>query len=108
MADVEVIQDNTAQWSEAMRAAVARGLERVGLMAEGYAKARCPVDTGRLRSSITHMQLDAQTEAIGTNVEYGKFVEYGTSRAAARPSLTPAATEHVAEYRAVMGAAMGA
>ena len=108
MADVEVIQDNTGEWSEAMKAAVAQGLERVGLMAEGYAKARCPVDTGRLRSSITHMQLDAQTEAIGTNVEYGKFVEYGTSRAAAQPARTPAATEHAAEYAAVMRAAMGA
>ena len=110
MADVEVISDNTGEWEAAMRAAAAQGLERVGLMAEGYAKARCPVDTGRLRSSITHMQLDAQAEAIGTDVEYGKYVEMGTSNPnyPKQPSLTPAATEHSAEYQAVMRAAMGA
>ena len=30
-------------------------LEAVGLQAEGYAKLKCPVDTGRLRNSLTHV-----------------------------------------------------
>ena len=29
-------------------------LEKIGLIAERYAKMKCPVDTGRLRNSITH------------------------------------------------------
>jgi len=32
----------------------AKALEMIGLMAERHAKEYCPVDTGRLRNSITH------------------------------------------------------
>ena len=51
----------------------------------------CPVDTGRLRSSIhptfflNHMAAD-----IGTNVFYAPHVEFGTSRQRAQPFLFPA------------------
>lgn len=99
--------DHTQEWLSALAPALLRGLEQVGLAAEGHAKARCPVDTGRLRNSITHVQLDAHHEAIGTNVEYGKYVELGTSRADAQPFLVPAASEHSSEYRAIMRAALG-
>lgn len=44
-------------------------LEKVGLMAERNAKIACPVDTGRLRGSITHTH-DKNTAYVGTNVEY--------------------------------------
>ena len=40
---------------EELRAAVSRALEIVGGTAEGYAKEECPVDTGNLRNSITHV-----------------------------------------------------
>lgn len=43
---------------------------------------------------------------IGTNVEYGKHVELGTSKMAARPFLKPAATEHSEEYKRIMEAAL--
>ncbi len=33
---------------------IRRGLEAVGIQAEGDAKLKCPVDTGLLRNSITH------------------------------------------------------
>ena len=55
MADVEVTQDNTGEAAEGIRAAIAAALEEVGLVAEGYAKRLCPVDTGRIRGSITHV-----------------------------------------------------
>jgi phage gpG-like protein len=45
------------------------GLVAVGLTLEGYAKLLCPVDTGRLRISITFDVRD-NTVYIGTNVEY--------------------------------------
>ena len=43
---------------------------------------------------------------IGTNVEYSKHVELGTSKMAARPFLKPAATEHSEEYKRIMEAAL--
>lgn len=48
------ITDNSKEVSAAIKAALLRGLEKCGLVAEGYAKKLCPVDTGLLRNSITH------------------------------------------------------
>lgn len=79
-----------------------KALEIIGGKAESYAKKLCPVDTGRLRNSITHQQYDESTEVIGTNVEYAPYVELGTTRMGARPYLRPAAEGHTAEYLAIM------
>lgn len=76
-------------------------LEECGLAAEGYAKRLCPVDTGRLRNSITHTT-DENTAYIGTNVEYAPFVELGTSRQRAQPYLKPAVTDHTREYQKIV------
>ena len=69
--DIRVTQDNSAEVIEAKNAAIMRALEAIGLQAEGYAKLKAPVDTGRLRNSITH-SVAQQEEAVyvGTNVEY--------------------------------------
>lgn len=69
------IQDHSAEVFAEIKAALLRGLEKCGLVAEGYAKKLCPVDTGNLRNSITHM-VDEGGDAvyIGTNSEYGAYV----------------------------------
>lgn len=69
------ITDNSKEVSAAIKAALLRGLEKCGLVAEGYAKKLCPVDTGNLRNSITHV-VDEGGDAvyIGTNSEYGAYV----------------------------------
>lgn len=73
------IHDNSKEVSAAIKAVLLRGLEKIGLVAEGYAKELCPVDTGNLRNSITHV-VDEQEPAviIGTDSEYGGYVELGT------------------------------
>ena len=88
-------------------AAKARALEMIGGKAESYAKKLCPVDTGRLRNSITHQQYDESTEVIGTNVEYAPHVELGHhtrsgSKVEAKPFLRPAAENHTAEYKRII------
>ena len=50
------IQDNSKEISAEIKAALLRGLEKCGLVAEGYAKKLCPVDTGNLRNSINPLQ----------------------------------------------------
>lgn len=69
------IHDHSAEVSTEIKAALLRGLEKCGLVAEGYAKKLCPVDTGNLRNSITHV-VDEGGDAvyIGTNSEYGAYV----------------------------------
>ena len=87
---------------DGMEAAKTRALEIIGGKAESYAKKICPVDTGRLRNSITHAQFDENTEVIGSNVEYAPYVELGTHKQAAQPFLRPAAEDHVLEYRNIV------
>ena len=67
--------DHSAEVKAEFEAACLRALEKCGLLAEGYAKKECPVDTGNLRNSITH-EVDEGGDAvyIGTNVEYGAYV----------------------------------
>lgn len=105
---LEIREDNAATIMSAIASALVRGLEKVGLVAEGYAKEACPVDTGRLRNSITH-SIDAGEKAvyIGTNVEYGPYVELGTSRQEAKPFLKPAAQDHGSQYRSILEGELG-
>ena len=80
IASVQLI-DNSAEVLQAMREQVMLGLEAIGQEAEGYAKDECPVDTGRLRNSISNKVVDDENAVyIGTNVHYGIYVEYGTGK----------------------------
>lgn len=96
------LTDNSSLFINAKDEAIERALEMIGLKAEGYAKLLCPVDTGRLRNSITHTQGGKETEIIGTNVEYAPYVEMGTRKTKAQPFIRPAAENHVDEYRAIV------
>lgn len=53
------------------------------------ARANAPVDTGRLRGSIT-TEMDGDTAIVRATAPYAVYVELGTSRAAAQPFLKPA------------------
>ena len=84
-----------------------KALEIIGGKAESYAKKLCPVDTGRLRNSITHQQMDDHTEMIGTNVEYAPYVELGHHTSggtfvAGKHFLRSAAEGHSAEYKQII------
>jgi len=87
-------------------------VERTALRVVREAKRRAPVDTGRLRASITAASGSGETifpagneaEAgdavgepsneyavrVGTNVKYASFLEYGTINMDPRPYLRPA------------------
>lgn len=67
-----------------------RMLARYAAKIETAAKTHCPVDTGRLRSSI-NWRLEfyggVLTAIIGTNVEYAIYVHEGTRYMTGRPFL---------------------
>ncbi len=75
-----------------------------GALAEDVAtdaQAMVPIDTGRLRDSIT-----AEADRVTTDVEYASYVEYGTSDTPAQPYMRPAA-DTVDDTRALtLGAAV--
>lgn len=62
-------------------AAMKRGMKRAVVLGANQVKREAPVDTGRLRASVTD---DVRAEGrdivgvIGSNVEYAPSVEYGT------------------------------
>ena len=75
---------------------VAGKILKVARKIEGEAKRYCPVDTGRLRSSITST-LGKDEEGIygicGTDVEYAPHVEFGTVHMSAQSFLRRAADD---------------
>lgn len=121
-------KDNSSEVKSEFVKALLRGLEKCGLVAERYAKKLCPVDTGNLRNSITHV-VDEQEPAaiIGSNNSYAAYVELGTGVYAegggrptpwvyrdakgnwhythgkkAQPFLKPAVAEHADKYREII------
>lgn len=54
MASVTFDYNNTNQILSQANSAIMKALNMCGLQMERYAKLACPVDTGRLRNSITH------------------------------------------------------
>lgn len=82
------------------RGPIGKELQRTGIRVHNKAKRYCPVDTGRLRSSIRSTQAFEETHRqlvvrVGTNVEYARFVEMGTRYMRARPFLRRALNEEV-------------
>lgn len=76
--DIEVTS-HRIEVIQAKDEAVAKALETIGRVAERYAKELAPVDTSRLRNSISH-ETDDDTVYVGTNVEYAPYVELGTGK----------------------------
>ncbi len=81
-------------------------VNKYGLVIAGEASKNAPVDTSALRNSIlseSHMEGD-MTFVVQDGVEYGKFVEFGTSKMAARPFLVPAIERYASAFgRALSG-----
>ena len=103
------VTDNSAIFKKAKDEAVARALEAIGLTAESYAKKDCPVDTGRLRNSISHaVKVDEHAAYIGSNVEYAKYVETKPMKHTTGKAhfLRDAASTHGDEYKRIAEAQM--
>lgn len=95
------IEYNSKEFLKELESRIPAALEECGLAAEGYAKRLCPVDTGRLRNSITHA-VDDDTAYVGTNVEYAAYVELGTKKMKAQPYIMPAVVDHQSEYKQII------
>lgn len=94
-------KDNSKEVLSALEKAIQRGLEAIGMTTEGHAKKITPVDTGRLRNSISHAT-DDKAAYIGTNVEYAPYVELGSRGREGKHMLQRAASEHADEYKRLM------
>lgn len=75
---------------KATKPQVQQVVDEAAAVCDAEAKRVCPVDTGNLRSSI-HTETGDCEATVGTNVEYGVYVEYGTSKMKAQPFMQPGA-----------------
>lgn len=62
-------------------------------------------DTGRLAGSI-RVEQQRLTADIGTDLIYGKYLEFGTTKMAARPFLVPALEKNREKWRERVAAAI--
>lgn len=123
MTDVE-FTDNSEEVLSAFEKAIEKASTEIGMTAESYAKVLTPVDTGRLRNSITYAtkhhsglshsysdnnrqhftqevgNVEKNDVYIGTNVEYAPFQETKVH------FLKHAAADHTDEYKAFLKEAM--
>ena len=83
MISFHVKNDRTKEIKNEMERAMLTALEKCGEIGEGYAKDNLTqaghVDSGNLRNSVTH-KVEGKDCYIGTNVEYGKYIEFGTGK----------------------------
>lgn len=94
---------HTDEILDALDEQVEAALTAVGMQAETYAKQLAPVDTGRLRNSITNeVDVSDKSVTIGSAVEYAPFVEQGTSKRRAKPYLRPAIIDHRDDYQRIV------
>lgn len=129
MAKIE--NDNTKQILSELNESVKRALTAVGMQAEAdiISKGNFPVDTGLLRNSITFAisgesankgsyQASKGSQSgsyegtapkdkvpavyIGTNVEYAKYVQFGTSKMVARDFMNAPLKANFGHYKEIL------
>lgn len=127
------VEDYTPEVIKEKDEAVKRVLNKIGLLAERYASETCPVQTGRLRASITytyqgqssfrheytdddgkgfHQDVGAAGDEpsvyVGTNVEYAPSVELGDgAKRKPRHFLKKAMENHIGEYKELIEKELG-
>lgn len=129
--DVKITVNNVDKILQATEDAIITALEAVGVQAQGYATdnitANGSVNHGVLRSSIT-FEVEDDTVAVGTNVHYAPYIEFGTGIYAEsgggrkdpwawqdekgnwhrtvgmgpKPFLRPAMQDHIEEYQKII------
>lgn len=104
-----VVQSHIGEVKAELRNRIPTILEALGIEAEGNAVEEITnlgaVDTGRLRGSITHA-VDDDSAIVGTDVEYGVYVEMGTYKMASRPFLRNAIENYVDDYKNIVQAGL--
>lgn len=73
--------------------AINQDLRDISLELESEIKDRTPVDTGRLRASMTARETGLLKHEVATNIVYAPFIEFGTSRIAPRAMMRKGASE---------------
>jgi HK97 gp10 family phage protein len=106
----KALAENFALIGDQLLDEIGVGVKKAGILVQGRAKKKCPVDTGLLRNSISERTQredgDTVISEVGTNVEYAPNVEFGTSKQKAQPYLEPALKESRVDINRIVRQAM--
>ena len=95
------ITDYTEEITAGIKAAIYRALIRIGDEIISYAGDLIHNVTGNLRRSL-NKRVRGNSVIVGTDVEYARYVEEGTSRSKPHPYLRPAVTNHMDEWKQIV------
>lgn len=100
MSNIDVkITDNHDKFIQALQQQLHDAFEEIGKQAVANAKSTVPVNTGNLKNSIDYSVSDDDVK-IGTDVEYGKYVEFGSiHNHTASHFLLNAMQNNISEYK---------
>ena len=93
-------KSNRKNVEKALEKQTQAALEAIGGYVEGEVKVRAPVDTGNLRSSYSYVTGDREV-TIGTNVEYARHLEMGTSKMSPQEHLKPGIRDNEKRIKAI-------
>lgn len=96
-------ENNANVFKKEMDSKVIKCLNAVGLKAvsiwQKVITAKKVVDTGRFRNSANYAVKPSEKKVIlGSNVQYAPYLENGTSRQPARPTLKPTIMDYREDY----------
>lgn len=97
--DDKKVREMFKKMNPAIRKALSKVLTKAGLIVKSSAKAQAPVDTSRLRGSISSKPEDIRQVVIGPNVDYAIYQEFGTKYMKAQPYMRPALEDNVDNIR---------
>ncbi len=85
------LTDNSGLYLNAFQSQIEAALEAVGQQAETHAKQNLTKDgkrgSGNLVNSVAHeVRISEDAVYVGSNVEYAKYVEYGTGKYGENPT----------------------
>ena len=104
--DARAFLSSLDEYQENVLERLQKDIEKAALTLEKNAKQNCPVDTGKLRASITTEVGNLEAE-VGTNVEYALYVEFGTSKQSAQPFMRPALDKAITQLNRDMAKTLG-
>jgi HK97 gp10 family phage protein len=90
---LDAFAGNMDQWLADKIQQTDDAVQGAGLDCEGGAKQRAAVKTGQFRDGYQYENLGLCQSQVSNPVIYGPFLEWGTSRQPAQPSLFPAFAE---------------
>jgi len=81
-----------------------QALKKIGFLVQAESTDGCPVDSGRLKQSITNqVNEDDKSVDIGTNVDYAVYVHEGTSKQSAQPFIKDAVLKNIDKIKQIAG-----